>query len=140
MPTQQKDLGELVSTHTTSPAFLQRAAIVAVVSFVFFLAMLVAFYVRQNIGYFALSSAFLIVYIFTLIGWVIQRRSTVKIYENGLRYRKFTAAWNEIRSVKADGAGLNLFRGDGDKVSIPSSIEGYQSILKTVKQGIKKSD
>ena len=50
-------LGGLRAVYGTSPALLQRAAIIAVVSFIFFLAMLVVFSLRQNIGYFILATA-----------------------------------------------------------------------------------
>ena len=99
---QPQNLGRLVSSHSTSPAYLQRAAIVAVVSFIFFLAMLAAFYVRQQFGYFVLSSGFLVVYVFTLIGWVMQKRNIVSVHEGGLKYRKFRTEWSEVQSVAAD--------------------------------------
>lgn len=133
MPAPKKDLGKLLSLHATSPAFLQRAAVVAVVSFIFFLAMLVAFYLRQHIGYFILSTAFLVVYIFTLIGWVIQKRTSVGLYEKGIKYRKFRASWGEIESVKADNAGLTIIKSRREKVVIPSSIQDFRSIVATVK-------
>ena len=50
-----------------SPAHLQRAVFIAVLSFMFFLAMMFAFYIRQSILYFLLATAFLIVYIVTMI-------------------------------------------------------------------------
>ena len=43
MPENPQKLGKLISIHGTSPAFLQRAAIVAMLSFFFFLTMLIAF-------------------------------------------------------------------------------------------------
>ena len=87
----QTDLGNLSSVHGVSPASLHPAAIVAVVSFAFFMAMLIAFYIRQEIGFFVLSSAFLVLYLFTMVALVLQKRNTVKIYENGISYKKFTA-------------------------------------------------
>lgn len=135
----EKDLGKLVSTHTTSPIFLQRAAIVAAVSFLFFLAMLIAFYVRQHIGYFFLSTAFLIVYVFTLVGWVMQKRNSVSIYANGIKYRKFRAAWDEIAGVKADQAGLQITKGKREKVLISPSMIRFESIVNAVKQGVEGS-
>lgn len=137
MATTEKDLGKLISSHSTSAAALQRAAIVAVVSFLFFLAMLIVFYLRQHIGYFALSTAFLVVYIFTLVGWVLQKRNTVRLYANGLRYKKFAAAWNEIVSVKADASGLELTKNRREKVLIPASIQDFGSILAAVKRGVE---
>jgi len=56
-------------------ARVQRAVFIAVLSFLFFLAMMSAFYVRQSILYFLLATAFLIVYIITMISFVRLRRS-----------------------------------------------------------------
>ncbi|NOT46274.1 MAG: hypothetical protein HOP17_00795 [Acidobacteria bacterium] len=137
LPNPEKDLGKLVSTHTTSPVFLQRAAIVAVVSFLFFLAMLIVFYIRQNVGYFALSTAFLIVYIFTLVGWVVQKRNAVSIYENGIKYRKFRTTWNEIKAVKADKSGLEITKNRHEKAIIPSTMLGFESIIQAVKDAVE---
>lgn len=58
-----------------SPAQLQRAAFVAVLSFLFFLAMMFAYYIRQSALYFLLATAFLVVYIVTMISFVRLRRS-----------------------------------------------------------------
>ncbi|MGQ0542759.1 MAG: hypothetical protein ACT4O9_13035 [Blastocatellia bacterium] len=51
MTESAKNLGKLIYIHGTSPVFLQRAAIVAGVSFVFFLAMQIVFYTRPQIVY-----------------------------------------------------------------------------------------
>lgn len=137
-----KNLGKLVSTHWTSPAFLQRAAIIAVLSFVFFLAMLAGFYIRQHIGYFVLSTAFLVVYILTLISWVMQRRNVVSVYENGIRYKKFSGSWSEIESATVVEEGANrqhieLQKNKREKVVIPSSILGFDQIVKFVKANVQ---
>lgn len=137
MPDQSQNLGRLISSHSTSPVYLQRAAIVAVVSFVFFLAMLVAFYIRQHIGYFALSSAFLVVYVFTLIGWLMQKRSVVGIYENGLKYKKFQAAWDQIESIKANNDGIEIAKRERERTLIPPSVSNYEQVLLTVKQAVE---
>ncbi len=122
-----------------APAFLQRAAIVAAVSFLFFLLTLIAFYIRQHIGYFALSTAFLVVYVFTLVGWVLQRRNVVRIYENGLSYKNFRTSWKEVISIKADTRGLEITKGRNDKTLIPQSFAGYDQILNSVKQGVQEN-
>ena len=127
----------IVSMHTTSPAYMQRAAIVAAVSFVFFLLTLLAFYVRQQIGYFVLSTAFLVVYLLTMISWVIRRRAAVRLHEGGLKYRKFSAAWDDIRSVNAGRSGLEIVTVKNNKVMIPLSISGYESIVRAVRQGLE---
>lgn len=136
VPNQPKNIGRLVSSHSTSPAFLQRAAIVAVVSFLFFLAMLVAFYIRQQIGYFLLSTGFLVVYVFTLIGWVMQKRNVVSVHEHGVKYKKFEAAWDEIRSVTTNSDGLQLAKNEREKVVIPTSVSGYERIVNAVRKGV----
>lgn len=128
-----------MSTHSTAPAYLQRAAIVAVVSFLFFMAMLVAFYIRQQFGYFLLSTGFLVVYVFTLIGWLMQKRNIVSVYENGLRYRKFLASWDEIASVTANPEGLAIVKNKREKAAIPPTINGYEQIVRAVKQGVERA-
>ncbi len=139
MPDQPQKLGRLVSSHSTSPAYLQRAAIVAVVSFVFFLAMLAAFYIRRQVGYFVLSSGFLVVYVFTLIGWLMQKRNLVRVHENGIQYRKFHAAWDEIASVTANADGLEIAKIKNERTSIRPSVTGYEQVVQAVKQGVERS-
>src|SRR4030095_6463909 len=131
------DLGRLVGLHATSPPALQRAAIVAIVSFFFFMATLVVFYVQQSIAYFILSTAFLIVYIFTLIGWVMQKRNAVSIFENGISYRKFSASWNEIKSVKADPqTGITLVKDNGETLTIGNTTADIGRIALLVRQNL----
>lgn len=86
-----KSLGRLTAVHGLAAAQLQRAVFIAVLSFIFFLAMLLVFYARQNILYFLLSTAFLIVYLLTMFSWVMQRRHVVQVYENGIAYKKQSA-------------------------------------------------
>ena len=135
MPESSKDLGSVVSIHGTSAAFLQRAAIITIVSFFFFMAMLVVFYLRQQLIYFVLSTAFLVVYIFTMVGWVMQKRNTVSIYENGIGHRSFVAAWDEIQSVKADSkAGINIVKTDGQSVTIPKTIADVDHVAMVIRK------
>lgn len=56
------------------PAQAQRAAFIAVLSFLFFLGMMFAFYVRQSLLYFLLATAFLIIYFVTMISIIRLRR------------------------------------------------------------------
>ena len=125
-----QDLGKLISIHGTSPAYLQRAAIVSILSFVFFIAMLLAFYLRQQILYFILSSAFLVVYLFTMIGWLMQKRNTVKIYNNGMRYRKFAARWDEIESINETGSGVTIIKVGGDDISLGPAVHDLSEIVR----------
>ena len=135
MPKLRTDLGTLTSVHGTSPATLQRAAIITVLSFFFFLAMLVVFYARQQIVYFVLSTAFLVVYIFTMIGWVMQRRNLVSIHEKGISYRKFNATWDEIKSVRSDAkTGITLVKNDGESTTIGRTIADFEKIAVTIRK------
>ena|SRR5215213_4995422 len=136
----QPGLGKLISVHGISPLFLQRAAIVAVVSFLFFLATLLYFYLEQSIGYFVLSSAFLVVYIFTMIGWVIQKRNTVSLYENGITHRKFSATWDEIQSVKVDAAtGITIVKSSGESLAIGKTTADIGRIALLIKQKLSEA-
>ena len=100
--------------------------------------MLVVFYFRQQFGYFLLSTGFLIVYIFTLIGWLMQKRNVVSIYENGVKYRKFQAVWKEVDSITANADGLWLTKGKREKTRIPPTVESYESIVRAAKYGVEK--
>lgn len=129
MPKLKPDLGALVSVHGTSPVYLQRAAIVAILSFFFFMATLLIFYIQQQLMYFVMSTAFLVIYIFTMIGWVLQRRNMVSIYENGIAYKKFASTWDDIKSVKADArSGIAIIKNSGESITIGSSVAGIDKI------------
>jgi hypothetical protein len=117
------NLGRLVAVHPTAPAFIQRAAIIAILAFVFFLAMLIAFLLRQQIGYLILAAAFLVLNLFTLIGFVVQRKNLVSVFDNGFRYRKSSATWPEIVSVDDLESGLTIVKTDGSVIKIPRSID-----------------
>ena len=135
MTTSHQSLGSLISIHGTSPALLQRAAVVAVLAFLFFMTTLLVFYVRQQFIYFVLSTAFLVVYIFTMIGWVMQKRNVVSIYENGITYGKFAARWDEIKSVRADaGSGITLTKSDGEAIIIGKSVADIDGIALIIRK------
>lgn len=99
MREKSPNLGKLVSTHPTAPIFIQRAVIVAALSLIFFLAMMFAFYLLQSFVYFLLASAFLVIYLVTMLGIFTQRQNVLNIYENGISYKKLAARWDEIESV-----------------------------------------
>lgn len=123
------DLGRLVSAHATAPRHIQRAAIVAGISFVFFLAMIAAFFVRQHFGYFLLASAFLIVQLFTLTGWWLLKGKILKLREHGMVFGNFSGRWNEITGVSEleagrNGHGLRVSATENRAVVIPPTIDG----------------
>ena len=99
------------------------------------MAMLVVFYLRQQLVYFVLSTAFLVVYIFTLVGWVMQRRNVVSIHENGISYRKFAATWDEIKSVRSDvKTGVTLVNTKDESTTIPKTIADFEKIAVTIRK------
>lgn len=130
----QIDPGKLISVHPASPLLVQRASIVAVLSFVFFLAMLLLFYLRQQIGYFLLGSAFLAVYLLTLAGIWMQKRNTVKLYENGLYCRQGFVAWSDILSVaESEATGLEISHSNGETLLIPRSLFAFTILADQVR-------
>jgi len=140
-----KTLGKLQAVHRTSPIFLQRAAILAVVSFVFFLAMMVAFSIRQHFGYFLLATAFFIVQLFTLFGWLTQRKNELKLHENGFTFRKKLCLWDEIESMKlkmesrvVSGAKIEceILKMNGEKIVLTEAIDGIQEIINRIDEEI----
>ncbi len=91
-----------------------------------------------------LSTAFLIVYVLTLISWVVQKRSLVRVYENGVKYKKFNGSWAEIESARVveEGAGrrhIEIQKNKREKIAIPSSILGFDQIVGIVRSNVKTS-
>ena len=134
MSNPQPNLGRTISVHGTSPALLQRAAIVAILSFLFFLTTLLLFYTQQQMIYFLLSTAFLIIYIFTMVGWVMQKRNVVTIHENGLAYKKFKTTWNEIKSVNSTvTSGITIVTEQGEQVVIGRNVSDIAGIARAIR-------
>ena len=135
----EKQLGKLVTVHTLAPEHVQRAVFIAVLSFVFFLAMMVMFYLRENLLYFLLASAFLIVYVLTLLSWIVQRRSVVKIFQNGIFFKNQTALWDEISGV--DNSGTVTVRNQKQLI-LPRSLNDLDGAIRTIRGNIAqyKSD
>ena len=131
----EPNLGRLIAIHPTSPAFLQRAATVTALAFLFFLAALIFYFVRKNFLYFLLATGFLIVQIFTMIGWWMQKHNAVSIYANGLGYRKREIFWADIADVEtiADGR-LRIELASGDRMVVPKSIHGLDRVEAFIRQ------
>lgn len=136
-------LGKLQSVHGVSPVFKQRAFILAVVSFVFFTTMFFGFLVRPGFVFVLLGTAFLVIGLFTLFGWLAQRNTEFRLFENGFAYKKFVCLWNEIErfDVKTEnsligGAKVNCaFRKtDGSEIVLTETIEDLESIVKIVRE------
>lgn len=137
----EQNLGKLIGVYGISPAFLQRAVIIAVLAFLFFLVTMVMFSVLRNFIYFFLSTAFLIVYLLTMFGWLMMRKNILKIYEDGLTYRKFKARWTEIEAVETNrsGAKLNcqIRNSKGEKITLTESIFGIEQAVRIIQAKTK---
>lgn len=133
VPQIREDLGKLVAVHPIAPAFLQRAVFIVILSFLFFLGMMFAFYLRQNFIYFLLASAFLLVYLVTLFSWIMQRRVLVKIYEHGIGYKDRSVTWHEIDAVGDNGL---LNTRTGKPIAIPASIYEREKIIELVRREV----
>ena len=111
---------------------VQRAVFAAVLSFMFFLTMMFAFYVLRSPLYFLLSTAFLIVYLITMFSIVLQRRSNLEIYENGLKYKKKTLLWHQVKGVQPSGAVEAV---DNRKnLQLPTTLTDLDRVVATIRQ------
>lgn len=122
----EKDLGRLTAVYGIAPVYVQRAVFMAVLSFLFFLAMMFAFYVLQSALYFLLSTAFLIVYLLTMFSFVMQRKKSIEVFENGLKYKKHKVTWDEIESVDSDG---NVSLKSGKEFILPKTIHQFETVV-----------
>lgn len=129
MSDTQRNLGPLVSVHGIAPAYLQRAIFIVVLSFMFFLAMMFAFYLRQSVGYFLLASAFLVLYLITMFSWMMQRRTVVKVHQHGFKYKDRMALWDQIESF--DEAAIRIR--DAKPVTIPKTIHDQPKLIETLR-------
>ena len=141
-----ENLGKLESVHGISPVFKQRAFVLAVVSFVFFTAMAIAYLVRPGFVFVLLGTAFLVVGLFTLFGWLSQKNAKFKLFENGFSYKKFVCVWDEIESinVKAEslligGAKINCLvrKAGGQEILLSEIIDNIEYIVKIIDSKIQ---
>lgn len=129
-----KVLGRLLSVHGIAPAYMQRAVFIIVLSFLFFLAMMLAYYIRQSLVYFLLASAFLLLYVITMFSWFLQRRNIVKVHARGLSCSGRTVLWSDIDKMSSDGT---IYVVDGKPFSVPASISDRPRILEVVRRAIR---
>ncbi len=134
-------LGKLESVHGISPVFKQRAFVVAVVSFIFFTIMVGGFLIRPGFVFVLLGTAFLVVGLFTLFGWLAQKNAEFKLYENGFSYKKFVCSWNEIESINVktesssiSGAKMNCLirKTGGQEITLTETIDDLDTIVKII--------
>jgi Ca2+/Na+ antiporter len=129
-----KRLGRLVAIHPISPAHLQRAVLLAILSFIFFLTMMFAYYLMQTPIYFLLATAFLVIYLATMYSFITGKKKTVEVFENGLRMGKTSAMWSDVAGVHEKGT-VDLT--DSKKLDIPQSIYERESLLTRIRSNLK---
>lgn len=130
MPVSNNKLGRLIAVYAISPAYMQRAVTVVVLSFLFFLSMMFAYYIRQSLLYFLLASGFMILYLLTMFSFVIQMRSRVEVFENGFKYKKTTALWNDIVEIRSEGS---ILLENGKAVEFPRSLHDIDGLMQLIK-------
>lgn len=135
MSSEQTDLGRLKGVFPISPALAQRAVFVAVLSFMFFLSMMFAFYLLKNIIYFILSSAFLILYVIMMFAWLMQRRAAVELYEKGIVIKKRRLRWLDIKAVDENG---EMKLATGDDLAISTSLYERDLLISHIKANIAR--
>ena len=133
MPASENQLGKLVAVHALAAEHVQRAVFIAVLSFIFFLAMMIVFYIRQNVLYFLLASAFLVVYLVTLFSWLVQRRSLVKIFQGGISFKKHTLAWDEISGI--DDNGIVALKNQ-KQIVLPKMLNDLDGVFRAIRSNI----
>ena len=131
-PTHKENLGRLIAVYSVAPQYIQRAVIIAVLSFLFFIAMMVGFYLRQSFGYFLLATAFLIVYLVMMFSLFTQRRTGVRVFENGLEYKKHLLVWSDFDTVESDGAVVFVTK-DGQRIPLPATINEADALARHVR-------
>ncbi len=144
---QTRKLGKLVRIHPISPVALQRAVIVAMLSFLFFLATMIGVYTTQKLGFFLLSTAFLIVNIVTMFGLLSARKNILQVYENGFSYKKFKTNWNEIekievkmlqRSFKGGKTSYEVVKKNGENIVLDESIHEINRVIEKIDTELAK--
>ena len=131
-PRSKKKLGKPVAVFPLAPAYVQRAVILTILSFLFFMAMMFTYYIRPSGLYFLLATAFLILYLVTFISFVNQRKTMLEIFENGFAYKKISASWIEITAVDEDGTIVLL---DGKRIIVSTAINDRDKALAMIRSG-----
>jgi hypothetical protein len=121
MSPSNAELGRLISVHPIAPIYVQRAVFIALLSFLFFAAMMIAFYLRQSLGYFLLATGFLFVYLVTMFSWFTMRKKVVQVFENGFEYRNLRYLWSEVSGI-SENLPLKINLTSGKSIELPSTI------------------
>ena len=126
-----KPLGKLIAVHALAAEHVQRAAFVAVLAFVFFVGTMFLFYIRSSLLYFLLASAFLVIYVITMLSWVVQRKNVVQVFEGGFSYKSKQASWDEISEVRDEGI---IVLKDEKQIIISPAIDKLPALLELIRR------
>ena len=130
MPPSGKDLGRSIAVYGPAPAFLQRAVFLTVLSFLFFVGTMFIYYIRQGFVYFILASAFLVLYVISLISFVAQRKNTLVIHQQGIEIKKDKILWTDIKCVSDEGVILLI---DQRTITIPKSLANFNDLVDQIR-------
>ncbi|MBA3769117.1 MAG: hypothetical protein H0X08_01205 [Blastocatellia bacterium] len=92
--------------------------------------MMVVYYIRDSALFFLLATAFLLVYLVTMISLVRQRRGVVQLFEHGIEYKKRRLAWDEIGAVADDG---RITLTSGKSVRLPQTLDRLPELLDLIR-------
>ena len=133
-PRSKEELGKPVAIFPLAPAYIQRAVILIVLSFLFFMAMMFTYYIRASGLYFLLATAFLILYLVTLISFVTQRKTQLKIFENGFAYKTVSVLWTEMTTVDEDGT---IVLAGGKRITVSTAINDRDKALAMIRSSFR---
>ncbi len=91
---------------------------------------MVVFYVRESILYFLLASAFLVIYLVTMLSWILQRKNVVQVFEGGFSYKSRHASWDQISAVGDDGT---VVLTDEKQIVISPAIDHLAQLLDLIR-------
>ena len=72
-----------------------------------------------------------------MFGWLMLRKNSLKIYENGISYKKFKAHWEDIKEiVSADKKSYEIRKINGETIILTDAIQGLEQIIAEIKTRI----
>jgi hypothetical protein len=128
----------MIAAHPVAPIYVQRAVFIAVLSFLFFLGMMLAFYLRQSLGYFLLATAFLFVYLATMFSWFTMRKRFVRVFENGFEFKNARHLWSEVDAISSSLPVLITLK-TGKSIELPSTIAELDLLVRQLRSRVAQS-
>jgi hypothetical protein len=98
------------------------------------MSMMLAFYMMQSLVYFLLATAFLVIYLVTMYSFITGRKTTIEVFENGIRIGKTSAMWPEIAGIDDNGI-VEIAR--GSKIEVPRSIYERDVLITLIRRNLR---